>query len=347
MDLKFVKYEKRNHIAYITFNRPERMNAMHPPTSVEMDGVWDDFVADKSSWVAIVTGAGDKGFSAGNDLRWQAENRAQLGEALRAKGGFAGITARFDIYKPIIAAVNGFALGGGFEIALACDIIIAAEHARFGLPEPRVGLMAAAGGVHRLPRHIPLKIAMGMMLTGKHITAAEALRYGIANEVVPLKDLIPTAEKWAAEIMECSPLSVQASKEAALNGLGLPVQEALAKHYDLQTKLFRSKDAIEGPLAFSAKAETQLDRRVGRASPGQRAKRASEMQELWLLRDAIASLVVGATTAAFPPVGTGAFWIIVAFYGVVSILFDDETPRGVPGIDYFYATRPHLRDPQN
>jgi enoyl-CoA hydratase/carnithine racemase len=308
MDLKFVKYEKRNHIAYITFNRPERMNAMHPPTSVEMDGVWDDFVADKSSWVAIVTGAGDKGFSAGNDLRWQAENRAQLGEALRAKGGFAGITARFDIYKPIIAAVNGFALGGGFEIALACDIIIAAEHARFGLPEPRVGLMAAAGGVHRLPRHIPLKIAMGMMLTGKHITAADALRFGIANEVVPLKDLIPTAEKWAAEIMECSPLSVQASKEAALNGLGLPVQEALAKHYDLQSKLFRSKDAIEGPLA---------------------------------------SLVVGAAMAAFPPVGTGAFWIIVAFYGVVSILFDDETPRGVPGIDYFYATRPHLRDPQN
>jgi enoyl-CoA hydratase/carnithine racemase len=230
MDLKFVKYEKRNHIAYITFNRPERMNAMHPPTSVEMDGVWDDFVADKSSWVAIVTGAGDKGFSAGNDLRWQAENRAQLGEALRAKGGFAGITARFDIYKPIIAAVNGFALGGGF-----------------------VGLMAAAGGVHRLPRHIPLKIAMGMMLTGKHITAADALRFGIANEVVPLKDLIPTAEKWAAEIMECSPLSVQATKEAALNGLGLPVQDALAKHYDLQSKLFRSKDAIEGPLAFSEK----------------------------------------------------------------------------------------------
>jgi enoyl-CoA hydratase/carnithine racemase len=149
--------------------------------------------------------------------------------------------------------VNGFALGGGFEIALSCDIIIAAEHARFGLPEPRVGLMAAAGGVHRLPRQIPLKIAMGMMLTGKHITAADALRFGIANEVVPLKDLIPTAEKWAAEIMECSPLSVQATKEAAMNGLGTPVQEALAKHYDLQSKLFKSKDAVEGPLAFSQK----------------------------------------------------------------------------------------------
>ena len=119
MDLKFIKYEKRNHIAYITFNRPERMNALHPPCHLEMDSVWDDFVADKSAWVAIVTGAGDKGFSAGNDLRWTAENRGQTRpKAIRGKGGFAGITARYDIYKPIIAAVNGFALGGGFEIAL-------------------------------------------------------------------------------------------------------------------------------------------------------------------------------------------------------------------------------------
>ncbi len=149
--------------------------------------------------------------------------------------------------------MNGFALGGGFEIALACDIIIAAEHARFGLPEPRVGLMAGAGGVHRLPRHIPLKIAMGMMLTGKHITAQEAARLGIANEVVPMASLLATAERWANEIMECSPLSVQASKQAAMDGLGLPVQQAAEKHYELSARLFRSKDAIEGPLAFSQK----------------------------------------------------------------------------------------------
>jgi dehydration protein DpgD len=251
MNFEFVKYEKKEHIAYITFNRPERMNALHPACHVEMDQVWDDFVADKAMWVAIVTGAGDKAFSAGNDLRWTAEHRGE--PLMRSKGGFAGITARYDIYKPIIAAVNGFALGGGFEIALSCDIIIAAEHARFGLPEPRVGLMAAAGGVHRLPRHIPLKIAMGMMLTGKHITAAEAHRWGIANEVVPLKDLIATSERWAHEIMECSPLSVQATKEAAMNGLGMPVTNAIAKNYDGQARLFRSKDAVEGPLAFSQK----------------------------------------------------------------------------------------------
>src|SRR6185437_15116561 len=201
MDLKYIKYEKKDHLAYITFNRPEVMNAMHPPCHLEMDSVWDDFVADRNLWVAIVTGAGDKAFS-------------------------AGITARFDITKPIIAAVNGFALGGGCEIALACDIIIAADHARFGLPEPRVGLMAGAGGVHRMPQHIPLKIAMGMMLTGRHITAAEAHRWGLANEVVALKDLRATAEKWAAEITECSPLSVQSSKEAAYAGLHLPLEEA-------------------------------------------------------------------------------------------------------------------------
>ena len=114
-------------------------------------------------------------------------------------------------------------------------------------------MLAAAGGVHRLPRHIPLKIAMGMMLTGKHITAAEAHRWGIVNEVVPLKDLIATAERWAAEISECSPLSVQASKEAAMGGLGMPLQEATAKRYEATAKLFRSKDAIEGPLAFAQK----------------------------------------------------------------------------------------------
>src|ERR1700719_3553902 len=251
MELKFIKYEKRGHLAYITFNRPEVMNALHPPSHLEMDQVWDDFAGDRAVWVAILTGAGEPAFSAGNDLIWTAEHRGERPQM--SKGGFAGITSRFDLTKPIIAAVNGFALGGGCEIALACDIIIAADHARLGRPEPRVGLMAAAGGVHRLPRHIPLKIAMGMILTGKHLTAADALRYGIANEVVPLKDLIPTAEKWAAEIMECSPLSVQATKEAAMNGLGMPVQEALAKHYDLQSKLSRSKDAIEGPLAFSQK----------------------------------------------------------------------------------------------
>jgi dehydration protein DpgD len=251
MDLKYVKYEKRGHIAYITMNRPEVLNALHPPCHPEMDRVWDDFAGDKDLWVAILTGAGDRAFSAGNDLKYTAEHPGE--KLIDSKGGFAGITARYDLVKPIIAAVNGFALGGGLEIALACDIIVAAEHARLGLPEPRVGLIAGAAGVHRLPRHIPLKIAMGMMLTAKHISAQEAHRWGLVNEVVPLKDLMPAAERWAAQIVECSPLCVQATKQAAMDGLGTSVEEAFNRRYPTVAKLHKSKDIIEGPLAFAQK----------------------------------------------------------------------------------------------
>jgi enoyl-CoA hydratase/carnithine racemase len=249
MNLEFIKYEKREHIGFITMNRPEVLNALHPPCHEELDRVFDDFAADSETWVAILTGAGEKAFSAGNDLKWT----TQHGVPTLPKTGFAGITKRFDLDKPLIAAVNGFALGGGFEIALACDLIVAAEHARFGVPEPRVGLMAAAGGVHRLPRHVPLKVAMGMMLTGRHITAAEALRLGIVNEVVPAKDLMSTAERWAREILECSPLSVRASKEAAMGSLHLSVADAMDTHLEGERRLWASEDAREGPRAFAEK----------------------------------------------------------------------------------------------
>jgi enoyl-CoA hydratase/carnithine racemase len=149
--------------------------------------------------------------------------------------------------------VNGFALGGGFEMALACDIIIAADHARLGLPEPRVGLMAGAGGVHRLPRMIPQKIAMGYILTGRQMGAQDAHRLGVVNEVVPLAELMPTAMKWADEILECAPLSIRASKQAALMGLGHPVDLALRMTYTEAEKMRRSEDTIEGPRAFAEK----------------------------------------------------------------------------------------------
>ncbi|HLH76587.1 MAG TPA: enoyl-CoA hydratase-related protein [Candidatus Binataceae bacterium] len=251
MELEFVKYEKRDHLALITLNRPEVMNALHPPCHLEMNRVWDDFVADRELWVAILTGAGERAFSAGNDLKYTAQHGFAQRPAHR--GGFAGLTARFDIAKPIIAAVNGFALGGGFEIVLACDLVIAAEHARFGLPEPRVGLAALAGGIHRLPRQIPLKLAMGMMLTGRQISAAEAARLGLVNEVVPLNQLQAAAERWAAEIMECAPLSIQATKEAALAGLQLPLSEAVANRFPAIERLRASQDFVEGPRAFAEK----------------------------------------------------------------------------------------------
>src|SRR6185295_3223105 len=142
---------------------------------------FDDYADDPDCWVAIVSGAGERAFSAGNDLKFSAEHG--MGAVRMGNGGFGGITARFDLFKPVIAAVNGLALGGGFEIALAADIIVAADSATFGLPEPRVGLAALASGMQRLPGLIPTKIAMGMMLTGRPIDAATAQRLGIVNEV--------------------------------------------------------------------------------------------------------------------------------------------------------------------
>ena len=249
MQLEFVRYEKRDRVAYVTINRPEVMNALHPPANEELSRVWDDVAADPAVWVAILTGAGERAFSAGNDLKWTALH----GVPRMPKGGFGGLVARDDLWKPLIAAVNGVALGGGLEIALACDIIVAADHARLGLPEPRVGLMAAAGGVHRLPRAIPFRIAMGMMLTGRQIPAAEAARIGLVNEVVPQAELMAAAERWANEILECSPLAVQASKQAAVQGLGRPLAEAMAAHYPLVQRLFASEDVVEGPRAFAEK----------------------------------------------------------------------------------------------
>jgi enoyl-CoA hydratase/carnithine racemase len=249
MEFEFIRYEKRDRIAFVTLARPEVMNALHPPAHEELDRVWDDVAADPEIWVAVLTGAGERAFSAGNDLKWTATH----GFEKWPKGGFGGITSRTDLVKPVIAALNGVALGGGLEIALACDVIIAAQHATLGLPEPRVGLLAAAGGVHRLPRHLPLKIAMGMMLTGKPISAADAARFGLVNEVVPGSELPAAAERWARAIVECSPLSVQATKQCALGGLGHSLEEAMHARYPALERLWASEDVQEGPRAFAEK----------------------------------------------------------------------------------------------
>ncbi len=164
-DYQYLKVEREGPLTIVTINRPEVYNALHPPAHWEFDKVFTEFRDDPEQWIAIVTGAGDKAFSAGNDLKYQAAG----GPRHRPDTGFAGITNRYDLTKPVIAAVNGWAMGGGFETALACDLIITAENATFALPEPRVGLAAGAGGIHRLPRHIPFKQAMGMILTGRRV----------------------------------------------------------------------------------------------------------------------------------------------------------------------------------
>ncbi len=251
---EFHSAERDGKILTVTIERPERMNALHPPANHELAKTLDEFAADPDLWVAIITGAGDRAFSAGNDLKYQAET----GGVVVPTTGFAGLTSRFDLHKPVIAAVGGVAMGGGFEIALACDLIVASENAIFALPEPRVGLLAAAGGVHRLPRQIGMKRAMGMILTGRRVSAEEGLQLGFVNEVVPAGDLMPAARRWADSILECAPLSVRASKQCVLNGLHEPeLEKAMKGHYDEVGTLFKSEDFVEGPLAFTEKRPPQ------------------------------------------------------------------------------------------
>ena len=252
MAYEFVKVDRDGPITTVTLNRPEVMNALHTPSHFELEQVFNDFAADPEQWVAIVTGAGERAFSAGNDLKHQAAGLRMANPPT----GFAGITTRYDLTKPLIAAVNGVAMGGGFEIALACDLIIAAEGAIFALPEPRVGLAALAGGLHRLPRAIGVKRAMGMILTGRRVSAREGLELGFVNEVTSKEDLLPAARRWATLIGECSPMSIRASKEAVMRGLDEPSLEAALRgqgRYEAVAALFKSEDFVEGPLAFSQK----------------------------------------------------------------------------------------------
>jgi len=237
MAYEFATYDKRGRIGIVTINRPERMNALHPPANFELHEIWNAFEADPEVWVGILTGAGDKAFSAGNDLRFTAEHGRDM--IRMAESGFGGLANRTSNWKPIIAA----------------------DHARLGLPEPRVGLMAGAGGVHRLPRMIPQKIAMGYILTGRHMTAQEAHRLGVVNEVVPPAELMPTALRWAEEILECAPLSIRASKQAALTGLGHPLDIALKLTYTEAERMRRSEDTVEGPRAFAEKRKPRWQAR--------------------------------------------------------------------------------------
>ena len=248
--LEFCTTRLEGRVLTVTINRPEVMNSLHPAANFELEQVFDDFAADSEQWVAILTGAGDRAFSAGNDLKFQAAG----GKRERPRTGFAGLTSRFDLNKPVIAAVNGVAMGGGFEIALACDLIIAAETAVFALPEPLVGLAALAGGLHRLPRQIGLKQAMGMILTGRRVSAAEGRELGFVNEVVPAVELMDAARRWAGLILECAPLSIRASKAAVLRGLDeANLEQAMAQQLDAVAAMYHSSDFVEGPKAFAEK----------------------------------------------------------------------------------------------
>ena len=255
---EFCTVHDEGRIRIVTMNRPEVLNALHSAAHHELERVWDEFAQRDDLWVGIVTGAGERAFSAGNDLKVQAAGR----RGPVPPSGFAGLALRFDLDKPLIAAVNGVAMGGGFEVALACDLIIAAENAVFALPEPRVGLIAGAGGVHRLPRMIPQKQALGMILTGRRVPAAEGKELGFVNEVVPRGEALAAAKRWAALILECSPMAVRASKQAVYRGLAEPtLEQAIRTMYPAQRANADSQDYIEGPRAFAEKRKPNWQNR--------------------------------------------------------------------------------------
>lgn len=250
MTHQFCIVQDEGPLRIVTLNRPEVLNALHADANDELAAVWDEFAARDDLWVGIVTGAGPRAFSAGNDLKVQAAGKRRP----NGPNGFAGICHRFTLDKPLIAAVNGVAMGGGFETALACDIIVAAENAVFALPEPRVGLIAGGGGVHRLPRMIPMKKAMGMMLTGRRVSAREGYELGFVTEVVAEGEALAAAKRWAGMILECSPKAVRASKQAAYRGMDLPtLEQAMRTVFPAQQENIDSQDYLEGPRAFAEK----------------------------------------------------------------------------------------------
>lgn len=241
---------REGRLTIITINRPDAYNALDPAAQLALQDAFDRFAEDDDQWVAILTGAGPRAFCGGMDLKAQADN----GELFTLEKGFGGFTARFDLAKPVIGAVNGIAMGGGFELALACDIVVASENAVFALPEPRVGLAALGGGIQRLPHELGLKRAMGLLLTGRRVKADEALSLGLVNEVTG-GDVLDAARRWAAEILGCSPMAIRATKEATLRGLAGTFRDSMSDQWDYPAMkaMLASQDAVEGPQAFSAK----------------------------------------------------------------------------------------------
>lgn len=253
MGLDYCRADRDGALLVITIDRQERLNALDRDGNLALSRLIDEFEEDPELRVAILTGAGERAFCVGNDLR----QGLQGADSGMPETGFAGLTSRFDRHKPLIAAVNGLAIGGGFEMALACDLIIASENASFSLPEPLVGVAALPGGLQMLTRQIALKQAMGMILTGRSVSAAEGLRLGFVNEVVESAKLLATARTWAESIIRGAPLAITASMQAIQAGDGLPYRDAMARQAQCESvqKVIISKDRFEGARAFAEKRQ--------------------------------------------------------------------------------------------
>ena len=251
-----ILYEKKKKIAHITINRPEVLNALNMEARRGLAKAWADVRDDPEVWVAIVTGAGEKAFCAGQDLK-------EVGQLL-AGGGALTESAQpplpevdpllyLEVWKPFIVAINGIATGAGLELALACDLRIVAENARLGLAETKRGLIPGGGGTQRLPRSIPLCKALEILMTGDFIDAQEAYQMGLVNKVVPMDELLPTAEELANRICENGPLAVRAVKELAYRGLKMPLVEGLRLESTIIQQIFKTEDVKEGLISFIEK----------------------------------------------------------------------------------------------
>jgi enoyl-CoA hydratase/carnithine racemase len=241
---QFISVERvaDGRVLWVTIDRPQVRNALHPPASEELGRAWDVLEADPDLRVGVLTGAGDRAFCAGFDLKWAQAHPQPLDQHnVVQQGGFGGLTAR-RVEKPIIAAVNGAAMGGGLELALACDLIVAADTARFGLPEVSVGLVANAGGVQRLMRQVPAKRAMQLILTAESISAAEAFQIGLITALVPLDQLAGSARVLAERIASLPPLAVVAAKEVADLSQSLSLPDALHYQYPAIDRLFAARN---------------------------------------------------------------------------------------------------------
>jgi enoyl-CoA hydratase/carnithine racemase len=249
--MALLEYTKEHRVATFTINRPEAMNALNPDLLTEFHKAMVDFRDDPEVWVGIITGAGDKAFCAGADIEKTLPSLKKptatpwLAPAVHMRG--------FDLWKPLIAAINGMALGGGLEVALACDIRICSDRARLGCPEVTLGLLPGWGGTQRLPRMAPWCKAAEMLLMGRIIKADEAYRIGLVNIVVPPEQVMSTAKEWAQTICQAAPLAVRAAKEAMTRGYSLPLDDGLRLECSLNSYLATTDDFNEGITAFVGK----------------------------------------------------------------------------------------------
>jgi enoyl-CoA hydratase/carnithine racemase len=242
--------DRRGNVEILTINRPEARNAINGAVSTAMSAIMDELTADRDCWVVVITGSGDKAFSAGMDLKAFSGGEAAL--IMSATGGFAGLTRR-EFPKPIIAAVNGPALAGGFEIMLSCDLVVAAEHATFGIPEAKRGLIAGAGGLIRMPKRLPMAVALELAMTGDPIDAERARALGLVNAVVPADALLDEALALAERIAANAPLAVRFSKMVMKRAAEVPESDGWRINAEAVEVVFSSADAMEGPIAFAEK----------------------------------------------------------------------------------------------